>query len=218
LEQVCHRIDDPNTETGQLRLARLHEATPVLRPVEGELPGGEALAEETRRRLMGRYGADAAALIAAAEPGELEPVPGTPALWAELRWAARAEAVSHLDDLLLRRVRLGLLLPGGGVRHLPHIRAIVQPELGWDDARWEIEEAAYRALVESAYSLPDRATIPDWKALLADGRATQVAEAQARHRQRMAQARVGLALLGAALLVLLIWLLRHNRPTQPTDV
>jgi len=36
-----------------------------------------------------------------------------------LRWAARAEAVSHLDDLLLRRVRLGLLLPGGGVRHLP---------------------------------------------------------------------------------------------------
>ena len=41
-------------------------------------------------------------------------IPGTETLWAELRWAARAEAVVHLEDLLLRRTRLGLLLRGGG--------------------------------------------------------------------------------------------------------
>ena len=71
-----------------------------------------------------------------AQPGEWDQIPGTPAVWAELRWAARAEAVVHLDDLLLRRVRVGLWLPGGGVDLLPRVRAIVQPELGWDDERW----------------------------------------------------------------------------------
>ncbi len=211
LEQVCRAIDGPDSEMGQSRLARLHEDTPVLRPVTGELVGGEALSEEERRRLLGRYGADAAGVIAAAGPGELEPVPGTPALWAELRWAARAEAVHHLDDLLLRRVRLGLLLTGGGARHLPRIRAIVQPELAWDEARWESEETAYRALVESAYGLPDRSTIPDWKSALARGRATRAAETQARHQQRVTQGRLGLALLMAALVVLFLWLLRRNR-------
>ena len=40
----------------------------------------------------------------------------------------------HLDDLLLRRVRLGLQLPEGGAALLPELRAICQEELGWDDA------------------------------------------------------------------------------------
>ncbi len=43
-----------------------------------------------------------------------EAIPGTPYAWGELRWAARNEAVVHLDDLLLRRTRIGLLLPKGG--------------------------------------------------------------------------------------------------------
>ena len=99
-----------------------------------------------RRRLAGRHGADAPALVeAAADRYELAPIPGTPDPWAALRWAARAEGVVHLDDLLLRRVRLGLLLPGGGAAHLARIRSLVAPELGWDAARWEAEEAAYRA-------------------------------------------------------------------------
>jgi glycerol-3-phosphate dehydrogenase len=105
------------------------------------------------RRLQGRYGPDAADVRAAAAPGELEAIPGTLTPWAELRWAARAEGVVHLDDLLLRRVRLGLQLAGGGAALLPRVRAICQPELGWDDARWNEEEAAYRALWASHYSV-----------------------------------------------------------------
>ncbi|MFS2019419.1 glycerol-3-phosphate dehydrogenase C-terminal domain-containing protein, partial [Massilia sp. CT11-108] len=54
-------------------------------------------------------------------------------------------AVRRLDDLLLRRTRLGLLLRDGGTAHMDRIRAICQPELGWDDARWAQEDAAYRA-------------------------------------------------------------------------
>lgn len=106
------------------------------------------------RRLRGRHGADCAALLAVARDGELDLVPGTETAWAELRWAARCEAVRHLDDLLLRRTRLGLLLREGGAAQLPRIRAICQPELGWSDAEWEREEAAYRRLWTSHYSLP----------------------------------------------------------------
>ncbi len=144
---------------------------PVLSPVAPDLPGGESLDQVTRHRLLGRYGADAPQLVAAARPGELTFVPGTPTLWAELRWAARAEAVVHLDDLLLRRVRLGLLLPGGGESLMDRIRAICQPELGWDDARWEAEQAAYLGQWRRHYGLPDRALIPDWKGMLLNARA-----------------------------------------------
>jgi glycerol-3-phosphate dehydrogenase len=59
--------------------------------------------------------------------------------------------VLTLGDLLLRRVRIGLLLPNGGMDHVARIRALAQPELGWDDARWEQEEAAYRALWKRGY-------------------------------------------------------------------
>ena len=106
------------------------------------------------RRLAGRYGAQAQALCDAALEDELETIPGTETLWAELRWAARAEAVQQLDDLLLRRTRIGLLLRAGGREHLARIRAICQPELGWSDERWEQEASDYAALWKAHYSLP----------------------------------------------------------------
>jgi glycerol-3-phosphate dehydrogenase len=84
---------------------------------------------------------------------DLRFVDGTIYLWAELRQAARAEAVVHLDDLLLRRVRLGLLTSKGGFDLMSRIRSIVQPELGWDDARWQQEERSYAALWDRAYRL-----------------------------------------------------------------
>jgi glycerol-3-phosphate dehydrogenase len=130
-------------------------------PLDAVVPlrerAGSYLTPEQRQRLAGRYGADAQTLVDAAHRGELERIPDTPVLWAELRWGARMERVEHLDDLLLRRVRLGLLLPEGGAAHLPAIRAICQPELGWDDARWQAEEARYRALWQASYHVPDEA-------------------------------------------------------------
>ena len=123
-----------------------------------------ALTATQARRLQGRYGTNAAALVAAAQGGELETVAGSETLWAELRWAARAEAVAHLEDLLLRRTRLGLQLRRGGAEVLPRIRAICQAELGWNDERWLAEEAAYLDLWRKCYSLPPRASIPDWHA------------------------------------------------------
>jgi glycerol-3-phosphate dehydrogenase len=102
--------------------------------------------------LAGRYGNEIIQLLATAEKGELEPIEGLPNLWTELRWAAREEGVEHLNDLLLRRVRLGLLLTRGGRDLLGRIRSIVQPELGWTDERWQQEESAYRKTWQTYYS------------------------------------------------------------------
>ncbi len=139
-------------------LGRVHfEAeAPILDPLP---PEAEAmLAEESfhpamRLRLLGRYGAASAEIFKDAPALERQVISSTPYLWAELRQAARDEGVVHLDDLLLRRLRLGLLLPEGGRDLLPRIRAIAQPELGWDDRRWERESEAYLQLWNQAYRL-----------------------------------------------------------------
>lgn len=126
---------------------------PVLDPVSEELLDDTPLHPELRWRLLGRYGHDAPKLVAAAQPGELKQIDTTPHIWAELRWAACAEGVIHLDDLLLRRVRLGITLPQGGLPWIEQIRAIVQPELGWDDARWVAEVSDYQDLWHRSYSI-----------------------------------------------------------------
>ena len=60
----------------------------------------------------------------------------------------------HLDDLLLRRTRLGLLLRNGAEELLPKVEAIARAELGWDDARWDEEVAAYRRTIARCYAMP----------------------------------------------------------------
>lgn len=126
-----------------------------------DTPGMTELAPAERLRLIGRYGQEVDKLAGAAQPGEWSRVAGSQALWAELRWAARAEGVVHLDDLLLRRVRLGLLLPDGGLPQMDRIGDIVRPELGWDEKRWHEEVAAYARHWQSAYAPPGK-TLRAW--------------------------------------------------------
>ncbi|HRQ37178.1 MAG TPA: glycerol-3-phosphate dehydrogenase/oxidase [Chloroflexota bacterium] len=185
----------------------LDDKIPALTPAPPDLLADTALDSHLRRRLCGRYGPVAAELVAAGGDGELECIPGTRFTWAELRWAARAEGVQHLEDLLLRRLRLGLLLPEGGRAHLPRIRAICQAELGWGDGRWQDEEAAYLALWRHSYSLPPLETIPDWRAMLAQvevDTAVSVHQPSTRHW-------VVAGLLGAAVVLTAVWLWRRNR-------
>ena len=107
-----------------------------------------------RTRLAARYGHRAVAWAAGLPDTALEFVPTTHTLWAELAIAARYEAVVHLDDLLLRRTRLGLLLPRGALDHIERIRALTEPHLQWGDSGWATELARYRALVAQHYALP----------------------------------------------------------------
>lgn len=106
------------------------------------------------KRLKGRFGFHARQFLSESAKTEMEAIPQLETLWAELRWAARYEQVEHLDDLLLRRTRIGLLLPEGGSAHLLHVRSVCQAELGWDDSRWAAETERYRDIWHRYYSVP----------------------------------------------------------------
>jgi glycerol-3-phosphate dehydrogenase len=128
---------------------RLAARGPILDSIDGTAASLSRLDPATQARVLGRYGP---AAVEAAQVGDFtEPIGDSNARWGELVWAARAEGVVHLEDLLLRRVRLGLLAEGGGQNLLPRIRTLVQAELGWDDARWQAEERAYRQTWQMRY-------------------------------------------------------------------
>jgi glycerol-3-phosphate dehydrogenase len=140
----------------------LHAVADALPEFKGRLARGRILdagaegllaelPDEERARLAGRHGAEAADMLGAAGDLGTKKIDDTLALWAELKWAARNEGAVHLDDLLLRRVRLGLLAKEGGKPEMAKIRAVAQPELGWDDTRWVSEEARYLEMWSASY-------------------------------------------------------------------
>ena len=129
--------------TARQALAEAAKQLPKLRPAQ-DAPVFPAPAGGGSQRLQGRLGAAVVARIAREFPREaMQAIGGTPFTWAELRWAARAEQLRHLDDLLLRRTRLGLLLPRGGEAELERIGVVCREELGWDEPRWQSERAAW---------------------------------------------------------------------------
>jgi glycerol-3-phosphate dehydrogenase len=85
----------------------------------------------------------------------LAPVENTPDIWAEIRYAVEHEDIHHLSDLMLRRVRIGLLLPNGGLHLLDKIETLCRPFLAWDRERWEKEKKDYADLWQACYSPPE---------------------------------------------------------------
>jgi len=89
-----------------------------------------------------------------AAPSDLELVPGTATPWAELHWALRHEQVRFLDDLLLRRTRLGLLLPEGGAALLPRLEPVAREALRWSAGEWRDQCERYARLIAECYTVP----------------------------------------------------------------
>ncbi|MGQ0587692.1 MAG: glycerol-3-phosphate dehydrogenase/oxidase [Gammaproteobacteria bacterium] len=73
---------------------------------------------------------------------------------AKVRWAARHEQVMHLDDVMLRRTRLGLVTPAGGRALLSGVANVLRQELQWSDERWREEERRYLAIWETQHAPP----------------------------------------------------------------
>jgi glycerol-3-phosphate dehydrogenase len=63
---------------------------------------------------------------------------------AHLRWGA----VIHLEDLLIRRVRLGMWHPELATALLRKLRPVVRGELGWPWKRWRSEEERFLEAME----------------------------------------------------------------------
>ena len=132
---------------------------PIFSRPPDKPPSRFGLADTVWHRLYGRYGQGAEAMVQAAEARDLELIPGTHTLWAELPFVAANEWVRHLSDLLLRRVRIGLLTAQGGKEHLKRIRSLCRPALPWDNKRWKEEMAMYLKHWNRYHGLPLQRTI-----------------------------------------------------------
>jgi glycerol-3-phosphate dehydrogenase len=105
-------------------------------------------------RLLGRYGDDAKTMLAEASGTERKTIGETAFCLAEVRWILQHESVVHLDDLMLRRTRLGLLMKNGGEAVLEDIKGLVVEVLHWNEQRWLAERERYREIIEKHYSVP----------------------------------------------------------------
>ena len=132
------------------------EASPVFRPFKKQPVSPTPISDSLWETLYGRYGNGAETLIKNTSPSDLSLIPGTQTLWSEILHAAANEKVHHLSDLLLRRVRMGLLTAEGGRDHLDRIRYLCAPVLGWDAARWKKEISNYREIWRFAHGMPGK--------------------------------------------------------------
>ncbi len=135
--------------TKKLRLLGGEGYEPPAPAHEPAPPGREPGVHE---HLGGRYGTEAAALLALvdAEPTLGEPlVPGLPYLRAEAVYAARHEMATSVDDVLSRRTRARLLARDASAAAAESVASLLAPELGWDHDETERQVAAYRALVDA---------------------------------------------------------------------
>ncbi len=90
--------------------------------------------------MVRRLGAMALAAAGVAEPEELRPVAdGLDVCAAELTWHLRFGGVVRLEDLLLRRIRLGMWQPRRTLELAPRLRPLLRRAAGWSVARWNRE-------------------------------------------------------------------------------
>jgi glycerol-3-phosphate dehydrogenase len=104
------------------------------------------IGEATAKHLSEKFGTRAAKVLELAQ-GEPEVaqalVEGYPAIRAEIAYAARHEMAATLDDVLERRTGVQFYSWQAAMKAAPVAAAVMQREMGWDDARTKTEVSDY---------------------------------------------------------------------------
>jgi len=130
------------------------QGQPVFSQLDSSIKKPSAMSQQDFQRLCGRYGNQVKHILAQATDDTLKLIPNTHTCWAELSFVAANEHIRHLSDILLRRVRVGLLLKAGGKQYLDRIQSLCAPVLPWDDLRWEAEKNDYLAYWQNIHGVP----------------------------------------------------------------
>ncbi len=90
------------------------------------------------------------AIRGAREDSDLDPLmDGTDLTAAEVRAHLAYGGVLHLEDLLLRRVRIGLWSPALAMELATHLRPLFEEAKGWDHDRWQQEEEGLASALDA---------------------------------------------------------------------
>ena len=111
--------------------------------------------------LLERYGSEIYDLLTLIEeqPELAEPLTNAPQfLKADVVFAVRAEGALHLEDILVRRIRLDLEQRDRGLSSAKEIIALVANELGWDEATQVKEYDTYAARVAAIAAAETKTT------------------------------------------------------------
>ena len=122
-----------------------------FKPNPTQLPGNP-LSVQSFHYLAGRYGQALPDLIETCSQSDLTHVNDLDMHWAELAFNARFGMIEHLDDLLLRHTRLGLLLPDGAIGVIQKVKELIAPHLSWSEEIWQSELSRYQDIYLKAYN------------------------------------------------------------------
>lgn len=114
--------------------------------------------------LLGRYGAliDEVLNLIRERPELGEPLPGADDfLQAEVVYSVTHEGALHLDDVLARRTRVSIEAWDRGISAAPVAARLMAEQLGWDEARTELEIERYVARVEAERASQEQLTDVD---------------------------------------------------------
>ncbi len=125
---------------------------PILSKQRGKLSA--MFSDDIEEQIKACYGEYSPLFVSTVDKRYCKPIRYSKHLWAELIWSVQFEQVNHLDDLLLRRTRIGNVLPNGACDLLPEIKQLCSPYLTWDEQRWQREIMRYTEIWQTAYSLP----------------------------------------------------------------
>ena len=110
------------------------------------------ISETTVDHLLNRYGSLIYEVLAPAKDDKtlLEPIPGAPTyVMAEALYAATHEGAAHLEDILHRRMRLGMEYDHRGVDSAEAVSTLVADAMGWDDKARRNEIEVFTMRVEA---------------------------------------------------------------------
>jgi glycerol-3-phosphate dehydrogenase len=154
------RLTAPRSRTQLVPLVGAHGLA-AARSAAAELAARHGLSPTVAERLLGRYGDRLGEVLEqiATDPSLGHSVAsGGGAILAEALYAVTHEGALHLEDVLERRLRIGLESPDSGLAAAPVVAELMAAALGWDAGTTRTELANHRQSVAqraAAMELPD---------------------------------------------------------------